>query len=261
MRFRKGTFDAGIFKSVYHSNEYGVGGFAGSDAIVDVGAHIGSFSKFVADTGAGLVLAFEPEKENFELMVENLLPEVVSGKVLAFMKGVMSAGSEKVEFRHSGYSDERGMKNTGGGNIFSKTGQLVDILPIGEVIKIAKRFSGRVRLIKLDCEGAEWPILFDEEADWDSVVEIVGEYHEWANAPFEIAGRRNLTAADLIERMRILGFEDLIERRVEGTNIGLFRGRRRRDASIVDFGTDDRQVVQEVGIAEQFSDDVQVHDR
>jgi hypothetical protein len=38
------------------------------------------------------------------------------------------------------------------------------------------RQLGRVRLLKLDCEGAEWPLL-ERATQWQRVEAICGEYH------------------------------------------------------------------------------------
>jgi FkbM family methyltransferase len=56
---------------------------------------------------------------------------------------------------------------------------------------------GKVNLLKLDCEGAEWQIFEDRET-WKSVDQLVMEYHLWAKA--------NSTTEELRYTLSSLGF-------------------------------------------------------
>lgn len=223
MRFRKGTMDQGIFYAVYANNEYKMGEFTKNDVVVDIGAHMGCASMRAISNGAGMVFAFEPDVGNYNLLMENMRDDIASERLITFRKAVTGSGIMPKCF--SGYSIIGKTENTGGGNVFSDHGAEVESISISDVIKMGKRAGGMIRFIKMDCEGSEWPILFDDTAKWDDVIEIAGEYHEYDEAPFEIAGKRKFMVEDLIERLRILGYTVSVHE-VEGTNMGSFSARR-----------------------------------
>jgi FkbM family methyltransferase len=59
------------------------------------------------------------------------------------------------------------------------------------------RLGGSVDVLKLDCEGAEWTLL-DDEQSWSRVHNLTMEYHLWA--------KPHATTNDLIKRLGELGF-------------------------------------------------------
>jgi hypothetical protein len=77
--------------------------------------------------------------------------------------------------------------------------------------------GGRVRLIKLDCEGSEWPLL-EGCREWGLVDEVVGEYHLYGT------GRRPGDAAGMLARH---GFAASWEPNPKEPSLGTFRGVRR----------------------------------
>ena len=50
------------------------------------------------------------------------------------------------------------------------------VVPFREVIE---RAGGKIDLLKLDCEGAEWELL-EEESLWSGIQHLAMEYHLWA---------------------------------------------------------------------------------
>jgi len=66
------------------------------------------------------------------------------------------------------------------------------------LVRAIERLGGHADLIKLDCEGAEWPLLFDSTV-WPAVDNVTFEYHLWA--------RPALTHRDVVGQLRQLGFE------------------------------------------------------
>lgn len=122
------------------------------DTVVDVGAHIGYFttlfSKCVGKSGK--VFAFEPSKSNYDLLRRNLAENHVQN-VDAF-NGAASRTSGTVMLRE-GDSDSN-FKIYGGN---TQAGVPTPCIPIDTYL--AERGVERVRLIKIDVDGAEWLVL------------------------------------------------------------------------------------------------------
>ncbi len=163
---RTDTVDREVFRSVAIQNEYALPDrLEPRDLILDVGAHIGSFVRACHERGSREIHAFEPHPENFALAQRNVgsLPGVslYHGAVLNFA-GRIACGP---------FTREIGIQNTGGAVVYPKPGP-VECLDINEVVRELKY----VHLLKLDCEGSEWPILFGLR-EWDRIGAICGEYH------------------------------------------------------------------------------------
>src|SRR2546429_5351883 len=72
-KFRENTWDENIVKTVVEQNEYRLPErFDEKDIVIDGGAHIGSFSYACLLRGAGQVVAYEADYENYRLACQNL---------------------------------------------------------------------------------------------------------------------------------------------------------------------------------------------
>lgn len=185
-RFRPRTrFEqTGIFESLAFFDEYEICAetFAPTDVILDIGAHVGLFSYMCHRLGSRALYAYEPERDNFRLLARSLrgLTGVHPYNLAVFR----SDGTANARLAHSGYGGE----NTGTGNVIlggrllgferqelspSMGTQLVNSIPFDEILA---RFV-RVSLVKLDCEGSEFPILLTSR-QLDRIERIIAEYHE-----------------------------------------------------------------------------------
>jgi FkbM family methyltransferase len=231
--FRPGTCDYNVFCAVTQFNEYRLPEhFDRHDVILDVGAHIGSFAWARLQRGAGRVIAFEPELENYRLAGAHLAG--FGDRVELHPLALWRSDCPETLLWHSGYRHEPHEVNTGGGDVLFQLGppavfpqsnqHRVNTISFDAVLG---RFE-RIRLGKLDCEGSEWPVLLTSKL-LDRVEALCGEYHE-------IGGEHNRQA--IPEVARVAGYEryttvELIAflqrhfRRVEiqphgGANLGLF---------------------------------------
>ena len=160
---RSGTWDEDIWNLVYGMNEYRVNRFAGK-IVVDVGAHIGSFSRLAADNGATSVYAFEPNPESYRLLVENVQGTQIKPYNMAIHcnSGLLVKSIPSLE-----------ETNTGGSNcVLSPDGTGTPTISMDDIIDLA----GYVHILKLDCEGGEYPGLL-KCTKLNRVDAIVGEYH------------------------------------------------------------------------------------
>ncbi|HEV8542608.1 MAG TPA: FkbM family methyltransferase [Verrucomicrobiae bacterium] len=166
--FRKGTLDQAICRSVSELNEYALPArFNPDDVIIDVGGHIGSFSASCHARGSRSIHCFEANAENYEFARRNL--KALAG-VRVSHKAVLHMGM-RVETQAFPKTMEG--QNTGGGAIFVHRTGSVQAIALDEVLRKVKR----CRLLKLDCEGSEWPILLYSKELW-RVQSIRGEFHE-----------------------------------------------------------------------------------
>jgi FkbM family methyltransferase len=132
--------------------------------VVDIGGHIGSFTNWALDKGAGNVIVFEPEPDNFRMLRINTkgLP------VKAYRCAVTGDGRKVVlNVKTSGH--------TGGHSIvYSGPTRKQLVVPSKSFISIVDRFLPEV--VKIDCEGAEYEYGLPHSLP-DSVRYLVVELH------------------------------------------------------------------------------------
>ncbi|MBY0230529.1 MAG: FkbM family methyltransferase [Gemmataceae bacterium] len=164
-RLRPGTIDRRLFLAVVADDEYRLPRFSLADTVLDLGAHTGSFALAALRRGAGRVVCCEPDPANFDLLRRNLAPygeRVRLRRAAAWpVAGTLRLGNPL---------DPR---NTGAGRTRPEgAGLPVEAVAFDDLLVSL----GRVRFAKLDCEGAEWPLLFAARR-LDLIEELAGEYH------------------------------------------------------------------------------------
>lgn len=228
--FRPGSLDESIYHSVNTYNEYRLpDSFAPDDVILDIGAHIGSFCHAAALRGSRRVFGFEADEENYRLAVRNLARH---GEAVRLTNKAVWRSDRQVESLFFHATSDPG--NTGGGNVgWADSGKEVPVVPFDEIVRsIAGDGRRRIRFLKIDCEGSEFPILLTSRL-LSLVDEIAGEYHEFGgdhdpwNVPknYEMPGVTRLTVVELTEALAKEGFS-VEHRRTGETNIGIFFAKR-----------------------------------
>jgi FkbM family methyltransferase len=187
-----------IFNSVVGLNEYRLPArFSPADIVIDVGAHIGSFAYAVVERGGEHVCSIEPDAANCALAARHLEPYIRSGRVELLQRAVWRSDPNDDELRFDGYqpfprsfAGMEGILNTGNGSVIWGVGEPVPKVALDDVVdSLTNRGSAGVRLLKLDCEGAEWPILLTSRR-LHLIDEIVGEFHEVGGPFLEISEDR-----------------------------------------------------------------------
>ncbi|MEW6364174.1 MAG: FkbM family methyltransferase [Acidobacteriota bacterium] len=173
--FRPGTNDHEIYDLVVRRNEYRLPDrFAPGAVVIDIGMHIGTFCYLALVRGAARVYGFEPEPSNYACASRNLAP--FGDRVQLSNCAVWRSDIPASPLHFSASSD---VTNAGGGTLILQTdGPLVNVVPFDEVVETASnRGARRIDLVKIDCEGAEFPILLTSRL-LGRVDRIVGECHE-----------------------------------------------------------------------------------
>jgi FkbM family methyltransferase len=225
---RPGSADDVIYDQVVRQNEYLVPAqFAPGSVVGDIGTHVGAFSYLAMTRGAAIVVGYEPERANYRCAKQNLSAFGSRAHVHCAAVWRFDATTGQLPFFPS--SDPT---NTGGGSVIWDTaGDRVDAVPLDGVVEATSQGGRRrVDLVKIDCEGAEFPILLTSKL-LHRIDRIVGEYHE-LRAPLPrhaaIPGYTEFTVDHLIGVLRTSGFAVRAEPRASGSDgeLGLFFARR-----------------------------------
>jgi FkbM family methyltransferase len=200
-QFRPDTLDQAIFNGVVLFNEYGLPArFDATDIIIDVGSHIGSFAEAALSRGCENVFCVEADRSNLEIAEVNLKAHLAAGRVRLMRGAVWRSDPNKDELYFDGYHNfpdsfpgMQGVINTGNGSVLWSRGEPVKKIPFDEIVNLLTHNGNkRVRLLKLDCEGAEWPILLTSRR-LALIDEICGEFHEIGGQYLEISEDRSTT--------------------------------------------------------------------
>ena len=147
--------------------------FSANSDIIDIGANIGSFTFFAAARFPGSrILSFEPDPANFRQLERNAA--LNPGRAQVIRMAVAGASGEAILF--GGGPDSY----TTQASIVPKkrTGKSAPVAAIGLADLFTNYGVKRCGLLKLDCEGAEFPILY-AAPDWalQRVEQMVMELH------------------------------------------------------------------------------------
>jgi FkbM family methyltransferase len=144
--------------------------FKDGDVVLDIGAHKGILAIYMAKRWPGLrIFSFEPEPINFRALEENLKLNKIRN-VKAYEQAVTADGRE-FPMLYGGHSAEA--------SGFYRDGALPSFVAKSTTIKaiLGRHRIKQVKLLKLDCEGAEHEILADSDGWADKVEYIRGEIH------------------------------------------------------------------------------------
>ncbi len=164
------------------------------EPILDIGAHIGVFSLYASILNSNIkIIALEPEPENYELLKHNLKqnhcknvitkqvalvaspqchPDCSPDEVQDEMEGSLSSNNTNVVKLYLS-------PDTHTHSITSKTNDSIEV-PATTLEKLIKQNKlDKIGLLKMDIEGAEFPILQNMEHEtWNKIQNMVIEYHE-----------------------------------------------------------------------------------
>ncbi|HEU5092842.1 MAG TPA: FkbM family methyltransferase, partial [Nitrospira sp.] len=173
------------------------GSVADGAVVLDLGANIGTFAVYAGTTAKRVtVYAYEPMSEFYRLLQDNIRLNHLEDAVRCFNRAVSSDSSER-ELVVSGpkvffptfFPQDR--ENSG-------SAVRVQCTTLAEIIDTNK--LQRFDLLKMDCEGDEYDILYaTPKAYFDRIAEIRLEYHNLAGE------RRNVDS--LTDFLRQVGYE------------------------------------------------------
>ena len=146
----------------------------GKNCAIDIGGHLGFFSLYAALLNANIpIYVFEPHIGNFALLKTNLKNNHIKNvyaKQLAVDKNI---GQKQLQISKEdlNHSIVKAIEPTG-------ETQIVQTITLEKIF--TKNRITKCDLLKIDCEGAEFDILYSTPvAIFDKINHIFLEYHDW----------------------------------------------------------------------------------
>jgi FkbM family methyltransferase len=187
--FRDGTQDVQVWQEVGVVNEYRLPPEMDGQVVLDVGGHIGLFSIECLKRGAELVVTVEPYEPNLLMTRQNLAPWTRNCRLIE--KAVAALDGRKATMAGST------PHHTGEPHVTAAGPYAVETVSLDTLIDDC---GGHVHLLKMDCEGSEYPALL-ACTKLDRVDRLVCEYHTKIDPLFEPNRRR------LVEKLNAAGFD------------------------------------------------------
>lgn len=184
LRLRAHTEDRKVFLDVFVRDVYGIGAFTPGSlgTVLDIGGHVGTFAARVAPL-ASRVISYEPTPDSFRLLEEN----VRQFRNVRITQAAVAGRAGPVTLR---------LRADPGGNAIVATDEPEEPIEILEVqgTTLEGIFTAHgidhCSLLKMDCEGAEYEIVYGAPSGlWSRVDHIAMEYHPLREAPAECSGQ------------------------------------------------------------------------
>ena len=188
---RPNSFDIRMVKEVYIHRSYQRLKIEKGDVVIDIGAHIGTFSIMAGHKvgNRGKVYAYEPVPATFDILKKNIYINSLQNIVCPYKIGISNGIGEK-EFYifekngkplfHSSsfYRGQSGVIDaTGSEKIEVECITLKDIFEVNDL--------DRIDVLKLDCEGEEYAILFNTPTKCLKKIDrICMEYHDYLSSDY-----------------------------------------------------------------------------
>ncbi|HEX2095573.1 MAG TPA: FkbM family methyltransferase [Longimicrobiaceae bacterium] len=158
------------------SDQYGLGGipFREGDVVLDVGGHVGLFSMYLARLHPEVVIyAYEPVPDNYRHLLWNLEANGITS-VRAFNRAVSGDGKPLRLTVHFGLNSAGATAHGGDDDLPGSSRFEVESVTLDGIFR--EHGIDRCRLLKIDCEGAEYEILFGSGC-LHRVDHLSGEFH------------------------------------------------------------------------------------
>ena len=136
-----------------------------NDIVVDLGAHVGTFSEHALRKGAGLVVAVEPNKRTYLELDENLKHS--NSLVILMNRAIAESGKNYVKFISDGINSR-----------VSDEGEEVRACSFEDILGYAYLGQKKgIDFLKMDCEGGEFVVFNDYEKLKRTVKKLAAEIH------------------------------------------------------------------------------------
>jgi FkbM family methyltransferase len=175
-----------MFGEVWFDRDYDVPGLSlrPGDLVLDIGGNQGFFACYAAWLGCN-VLTFEPDADNMQLLRSNLEANGFTNRVKAVQAAVKTTAGEACLFRTGRLGG--GMNTTVAQ--FAKRlgfgdGEIITVPSVNLPDTLKAEAIERIRLCKIDCEGAELEIVESlSSVEMERIDAFAVEFHRDAYSP------------------------------------------------------------------------------
>lgn len=177
VRVRRLSYDERFVQNVLLGQDYTPDGFEihESDVVIDIGGNIGTFALLASKHAPrGKVFTFEPNTENYELLLQNIALNNATNiiPIRAAVSGSSGAASLKLFCSSEGGLHSILQDRMSDPNRY----ELVDSVTLKAIFD--QHDIQRCHFLKLDCEGAEYDILYNLPIEYFARIDkIAMEYH------------------------------------------------------------------------------------
>lgn len=145
----------------------------GATVVLDLGANIGLFSLYAAFGGAEKIYAFEPNREAYRCMLENIRRNHLQKVIAAYNYAVTSKSNEVVTIPKAASPQN----HIAYGDFNNDEYESVNTISLNDIV--SKESISCVDLLKMDCEGSEYDIIAGmSESTFSKINRIILEYHD-----------------------------------------------------------------------------------
>jgi FkbM family methyltransferase len=170
---RKSTTDIHVFKQVCVFNQYQIkpGQVENVETVVDLGANIGlSALYFKQKYPNATVIAVEPEKKNYDVMVKN----VAGLSNVHCLQNAIWSTNRNLGIHETSYGEYGFVVND------EKDNEIESVKAVTMDDIIANYHLAKIDILKIDIEGSEKELFSGNYTSWLSMVRcIVIELHDW----------------------------------------------------------------------------------
>jgi FkbM family methyltransferase len=172
-----------VFKEIFLSDFYSVREFVRAlprePVVIDVGANAGYFGMMLfSRVPSARMFAFEPIEENHRLCAANIARNPsLDGRITLRHAAVTGTPVESVEL----FAEEAGTSVTASvvAGVDPRNTRRVRVKAVALADILREHRLTRVDLLKLDCEGSEYPIVYESPRElWKAVRAIALEVHD-----------------------------------------------------------------------------------
>jgi FkbM family methyltransferase len=150
--------------------------FKPNDIVIDIGANIGIVSIYLARKYPFLkIYAFEPVKYNYNNFLENIKLNGINNGIIYPENKAITKDARNIKIEFNAF-------NSGGGGLTLKKSSrnvIEDIESATLDSVIDKLNTNSIKLLKIDCEGSEYEILYNmKQENLLKIQNICGEFHD-----------------------------------------------------------------------------------
>lgn len=168
--------DVATFQQIFAQREYAFDVRRQPRTIIDAGANVGFASVFFANRYPNArIIALEPERSNFELLVLNAAPY----PNIVTVHGALWDDDTQVNLLDTGAGNWGFMTQEPGQDSSEHHGTIMGVVPTFTVSTLMKKYGlDHVDILKIDIEGAEREVFAAAGAWISSVDSLIAELHE-----------------------------------------------------------------------------------